>query len=148
MPDIFGRNQGDYELGQALSDQAEWKRYEDHNASLFQEAKPLHDFNALGSGVPLEHRADPQSAQAAGYLTNNLLAIQTMVDEVLYTAYRLPSFVHINTGIGDGARSYGIRVRDRVGRAQRITAPGFDAPSATVGQGLCDSGSPLVWAGC
>ena len=51
-----------------------------------------------------------------GYLTNNLLAIQTMADEIMYTAYRLPQFVYLNTAIPEGATSYGVRVRDRVGR--------------------------------
>ena len=59
-----------------------------------------------------------------------------MVDEVMYTAYRLPQFVYLNTGIPEGAPIYGVRVRDRVGRAARITAPGHDAPSATVSETL------------
>ena len=69
-------------------------------------------------------------------LTNNLLAIQTMIDEIMYTAYRLPEFVYINTAIAEGAGSYGVRVVNRYGQAERVTAPGYDAPSATVSQSL------------
>ena len=102
------------------------------------ESTPQHDFTALGGGIPgwMQQRAS-EDAQAVGYLTNNLLAVQTMIDEIMYTAYRLPQFVYINTSIPEGARTYGVRVMDRVGRAiQRIAAPGYEAPSATVSQAL------------
>ena len=59
-----------------------------------------------------------------------------MIDEIMYTAYRLPEFVHINTAIAEGATSYGVRVVNRFGQAERVSAPGYDAPSATVSQSL------------
>ena len=86
--------------------------------------------------MPAQFQRATEDAQAVGYLTNNLLAIQTAIDEVMYTAYRLPDYVHINTAIPEGAQSYGVRVRDRVGRAKRVSAPGWDAPSATVSETL------------
>ena len=129
MADIFGKQPEDYTVVRAMQKASTWERYQ---KSFIETAASrgiqtgMHDFNALS----VQHRAT-QDAQAVGYLTNNLLAIQTMADEIMYTAYRLPEFISINTSVPEGARTYGVRVRDRVGRAQRISAPGFDAPSAT-----------------
>lgn len=134
MADIFGRNPDDYSFRRALHDDGNLERYEAGVAAARPASTPQHDFNALGAGVPREFHRATSDAQALGFLTNNLLAIQSMVDEVLYTAYRLPAFVHLNTGIPEGAQSYGVRVRDRVGRAERVSAPGWDAPSATTAE--------------
>ena len=145
MPDIFGKNPGDYTFVQALQEAGTWDRYQEERAERRPSASPKHEFNALGSGAPVEFQRASEDQQAVGYLTNNLLAIQTMTDEIMYTAYRLPSFVHINTGIPEGARSYAVRVRDRVGQATRISAPGFEAPSATASEALVDQ--PIHWYG-
>ena len=134
MADIFGRNQEDYTLRAALHEGGQLERYEAGNAARRPAAAPQHDFNALAGGVPAEFQRASEDQQAIGYLTNNLLAIQSVVDEVMYTAYRLPQFVHLNTGVPEGAQSYGVRVRDRVGRAARVSAPGWDAPSATASE--------------
>ena len=67
-----------------------------------------HDFDGL------QTRAI-QDQSAVGFLTTNLLAIQTMMDEVMYTAYRLPDFIAINTAIAEGAATYGVVVTDRTG---------------------------------
>ena len=136
MPDIFGRNPEDYEIVRHRVREGTYDRALETNARMRPAAQPLHDFNAWGAGVPQEHERATQDVQAMGFLTNNMLAIQTMVDEIMYTAYRLPEFVHINTSIDEGATSYGIRVHDRTGRAARISAPGQDAPNATVAQAL------------
>ena len=37
---------------------------------------------------PEEFKRATQDVQAIGFLTNNMLAIQTMIDEIMYTAYR------------------------------------------------------------
>ena len=134
MADIFGREPDDYQFVRALKEADAWERYVQQNASRRPGASPLHNFDALGTGVPPEYQRAAEDAQAVGYLTDNLLSLQTVADEVLYTAYRLPDFVHLNTSIPEGAQTYGIKVQRRVGQAQRITAPGFDAPSATVSQ--------------
>ena len=134
MPDIFGRNPEDYTLVRDLQQANTWDRYQASNAERRPTAAPQHDFNALGAGVPTQFHRASEDQQAVGYITNNMLAIQTMADEIMYTAYRLPEFIALNTAIPEGARSYGIRVRDRVGRAQRISAPGFEAPSATASE--------------
>lgn len=134
--DIFGRNPEDYTIVRELQETKAWERYQAGNAARRPLAHPEHDFEALGSGLSPELERATEDQQAIGYLTNNVLSIQTMVDEIMYTAYRLPSFIHINTSIADGATSYGVRVRDRVGKAQRISAPGFEAPSATASESL------------
>lgn len=134
MADIFGRTQDDYTLLRDLHSDGRLEGYEAGNAAKRPNAAPRHDFNGLGSGVPAEFQRAADDAQALGFLTNNLLAIQSVVDEVLYTAYRLPQFVHLNTSVPEGADSYGVRIHNRVGRSARVTSPGWDAPSATVSQ--------------
>lgn len=145
MPDIFGLLPTDYEIYRDLQEAGEWEAYQQGNAELRRASFPYHDFEALGGGVPQGYERATEDAQAVGYVTNNLLAIQTFVDEVLYTRFRLPEFIHLNTGVPDGAQSYGVRVRNRVGQAQRITAPGYDAPSATTSQSLVTT--PIEWYG-
>ena len=130
MPDIFGREPGDYPLVRHLQEEGMWDRYQRSNAQARPQSEPVHNFAALGEAAGQQNRA-ADDAQALGYLTNNLLAVQTMVDDVLYQAYRLPRFLSLNTAIAEGAQSYGIRVRDRRGQAARVSAPGYDAPSAS-----------------
>ena len=142
MPDIFGRMPDDYALVQDLRAANSWDAYQAERAAWFPGVEQrTHNFDALGQ---LSERAT-EDQQSVGFLTSNLLAIQTMVDEIMYTAYRLPEFVHINTSIPEGASSYGIRVQDRVGQAQRISGPGYEAPSATVSQALVQH--PIHWYG-
>ena len=136
MPDIFGRNPEDYPFVRALHESNQWERYQRANADRRPNGEPQHNFNALGEGSPHGMERAAEDAQALGFLTNNLLSIQTMIDNIMYTAYRLPAFVHINTSISEGAAAYGVRVTNRVGRAARVSAPGYDAPSATVSQAL------------
>ena len=136
MPDIFGKHPEDYSVLRARKENGTWDRYVATQATLRPPALGYHDFEAWGSGAPKELQRATEDAQALGFLTNNMLAIQTMIDEVLYTQYRLPMFVAINTSISEGATSYGVRTKNRVGRAARISAPGQDAPNATVSQAL------------
>ena len=136
MPDIFGREAHDYAHIRDMQAEGLWERHQQAHAELRPASLPQHDFTALASGVPAELQRATQDQQAVGFLTNNMLAIQSMADEVLYTAYRLPDFVSLNTMIEEGARSYGVRVRDRRGRADRISGPGYEAPSAIVSESL------------
>ena len=135
MADIFGRESHEYQLVSALQSDNLWDDYQRAAAEERPEGKPYHDFDALYRRPGGQKRAGGDD-QVMGYITNNLLAVQTMVDEVLYTAYRLPNYLHLNTSIPEGASSYSLRVRDRSGRAERITAPGYDAPSATANEYL------------
>ena len=144
MPDIFGKQPGDYQLVRQLHKDGEWEKYQAENSQKrYGTPKFKHDFSALDAKTTRERAAE--SASTTGFLTNNKLAIQTMVDEVLFTAYRLPMFVAINTNIPEGARSYGIEIRNRTGRAKRISGPGYDAPSATAGETLTTR--PIHWYG-
>ena len=134
MPDIFGRTETDYASVRAYQEADLW---EQRQAALAQErphANPVHNFDALGSGFPNGmERAEP-NAQAIGFLTDNLVAIQSMVDEVLYLKYRLPDYVHLNMNIAEGATSYLVKILDRTGRGSFITNFGTDAPVANVSQ--------------
>ena len=148
MPDIFGRDAEDYTFWSVLfKKQRTWDAYQAGQSQIRDAAtvNPQHDFSAFGGGVPEQYQRASQDQQAIGYLTNNMLAIQTMVDEVMYTAYRLPNYIHLNTSIPEGARSYGVRVRDRVGQATRISGPGFEAPSATASEAIITQ--PIFWYG-
>ena len=151
MADIFGRTQEDYSFRAALHEEGKLERYDAGIAERRPMAVPRHDFDSFGAGPPAELHRAADDAQALGYLTNNLMAIQSVVDEVLYTAYRLPMFVYLNTSIPEGAASYDVRIHNRVGRAKRVTAPGWDAPSATVsetieGQKLYEYGLDAEWS--
>ena len=151
MPDIFGRERGDYRHIRAIDDQmgeTAWERNQDRLIQSRvrqpgQDQVSRHNFEILGRA--------PQDASAVGFLTNNLLAIQSVADEILYTAYRLPQYVSINSSIPEGAQTYGVRVRNRVGQAERVTAPGYDAPSATVSESLITNrmhyyGLDAIWS--
>ena len=145
MPDIFGKNPDDYEVIQARMAAGTWEEHQSRLAERRPNALPNHDFNAWGAGTPPELMRATEDAQALGFLTNNMLAIQNMIDEIMYTAYRLPEFIYINTNIPEGATSYGVRVVDRTGRATRVSAPGTDVPNATVSQALVNV--PLFYYG-
>lgn len=136
MADIFGKTPDDYTYQVKLREKGKFDAWQHRWAQYNPASTPHHDFNALGAGVPTEYQRATQDAQALGFITNNLLAIQAQVDEILYTKFRLPMFVELNMSIPEGADFYGVKVRDRVGRARRVTGPGWDAPSATVSRAL------------
>ena len=56
-----------------------------------------------------------------------------MIDEIMYTDYRLPEMIPIITAIPDGATSYSYRVLDKAGLGRFIDLHGDTAPSANVG---------------
>ena len=135
MPDIFGKNPSDYEFVRRLQADDQWEPQQRAYAAQ-RGNKPYHNFNALGSGAPNGYLRAEEEAQAFGFLTDNLLAIQTMVDEVLYVRNRLPDLIHLNTAIPEGATSYSVRVMDYAGRGGYITGDGTDAPNATAAMRL------------
>ena len=135
MPDIFGRHPEDYTYLRALREAELLERWQNDMGVSYGIPNARLNFEALGNPVPgLEHRATDAATEALGWVTNNMLAVQMMIDEILYTAFRLPMFVPMNTSIEEGARGYQVRIRDRRGRAQRLSAPGWEAPSATVSE--------------
>lgn len=137
MPDIFGKEPQNYSHILDLMKAGVWE--EQQRARTRELGWPDHDFRALGS---LQHLAaagisrDEQNAQAFGYLTNNLQAIHSVRDEILYTDLRLPEFITIISDVPEGAKTYAYRVTDRAGRGQFIENDGTSAPSANVSQRL------------
>ena len=148
MPDIFGREPRDYEWVRYLQSEGLWEDHQRAQQELVRfeinKAVAPHDFNAIGTRQQIQERA-VEDQSAIGFITTNLLSIMTAADNVMYTAYRMPEFVSMNTNITLGASNYGVIVRDRVGRAARVSSPAYDAPSATVSQGLVTR--PLFYYG-
>ena len=146
MPDIFGRNIGDYEHIRALTEErgeAAWQGHQEANIAMLRSETPgapqisPHDFDALGrGGGQIGMLRAPEDATALGFITNTGLQIMTMIDEIYYTANRLNSFVAVNTEVAEGAQSYGVRVVDIVGEMDRVSSPGYDAPTATVSRSI------------
>ena len=138
MADIFGREAGDYttlQTVQRLGGPGSVKAFMRDSATAAGRVE--HNFRALGSGYGTARMNDADSnAQAISYLTNNLQAIQAMIEEILYTEFRLDNHVPLNTMIPEGATTYAFRVVDRVGQGAWIETGGTDAPSATVAQRL------------
>ena len=120
MPDIFGRLPGDY---------VHLRDLEKIQAGA---GRKRHDFEALNIGP--QRRIDMADAAVLGYITNNLQAVQSQVEEVLYTDYRLDKLVPIFSDIAEGAQTYGYRVIDGVGDAGWIDNRGTNAGSARASQ--------------
>ena len=149
MPDIFGRERDDYAHIRAMTEQrgdTAWNAHQQACIALLRSETPgapafqPHDFNALGRGGGTAGitRA-PEDATALGFITNTGLQILTMIDEIYYTADRLNQFVAINSEVAEGAQSYGVRVVDIVGEMDRVAAPGYDAPTATVSRTIAQA---------
>jgi len=145
MPDIFGRESHQYSHIRAMQDAGIWEDQRRLRAAEFG-GQP-HDFNALGrADGDIRRAANPeQNAQAFGYLTNNIQAIHSMMEEILYTQFRLPEFIPLVTDVPEGAATYAYRVVDRAGLGQFIDNDGTSAPSANVGVRLVPYG--LEYAG-
>jgi len=146
MPDIFGREPFDYEHIRKAVDAFGQDAY---RSSMQERARtrgiPPHNFDAL---TEFRHRnvTDAEAnAQAVSFVTNNLQAIQSMIEEILYTEFRLDEFIPIKTDIPEGATTYAYRVIDRFGEGRFIESDGTDAPSAEVTQRLINY--PIEYAG-
>ena len=144
MPDIFGREPRDYEHLAMLDDAGVLDSYLDDQATVW--SQPRHNFDALGARGSIESLQDVEPhAQALGYLSNNLQAMQAMVQEVLYTEFRLDDFLPIKMDVPEGAASYSYKVLDRVGQGRFIDREGTSAPSA--GVALRNVPYPLAYGG-
>ncbi len=129
MPNIFGKSQSDYEYLGAINDAA---LLDAHNAELKRKGSPL-NFQALRDAHnPLAQPFNDveANAQAVGFVTNNLQAIQAEIEEILYLDFRLDEFFPMVTNIPEGAKSYSYRVVDRVGQGSFIENGGSNANSA------------------
>ena len=128
MPDIFGREPLGY---RHLRDMHEGGPEVLKSYLKNQESTPgglgSHEFNALNA-----RRLENAQAQPIGYMTDNLQSIQAMVEEILYTDFRLDGYVPIITNVPEGAKTYSYRVLDRVGQGRFIDNDGTNAPSANV----------------
>lgn len=130
MPDIFGKEIHDYALLNAM---AKKKILDSHNEQL--KIRGLsHNFDALPGIhnpkiVPLNDIE--AAAQALGFVTNNFQAIQAMVEEILYTDFRLDNYFPIITTIPEGAKTYSYKVINKYGRGKFIDNSGKDANRAS-----------------
>ena len=144
MPDIFGRERHEYEHVRALDDVGEglYERHaEAHANALGLRNGARHDFDALGAGTRLgmeqlegEQHRTAINAQAIGYTTDNLLAVQSMVDEILYTGYRGDEFIPMAEGVSEGATSYTPRIVDVHGQAKFLTNRGTEAEAVRISE--------------
>lgn len=131
MPDIFGRNVHDYRHLAKLESK---KLLDSHNAHLKRKGR-VHNFDALPdihSPVKMPFNDVEASAQAVHFVTNNLQAIQAMIEEQLYTDFRLNEFFPIISNIPEGARTYSYRVINKYGLGKFIDNTGRDANNANV----------------
>ena len=135
--DIFGRDAHDYSHLRALDDAGILN--EQMQAVAAESGLPPHDFGAMTLGRAMGNgsitRAE-SNAQGVGYVTNNLQAVQGVIEEVLYTEFRLGEFIPMVTDVPEGAVTYAYRVVDRAGLGRFIDNEGKSAPSAQAGQRL------------
>lgn len=145
MPDIFGREAHEYRHIRALQEAGLWEQQQAARAAELPGIPP-HDFHALGRGYnPNTISRFEGDAQALGFVTNNLQAIVSMGEEILYTGFRLDEFLPIVGNIPEGATEYSYRVTDQAGEGAFISNDGTNAPTASVAQKLVPY--PLRYAG-
>ena len=133
MPDIFGRNEHDYAHIRHLR---EANMYEAQMRALTNRGMRPYDFGALRPRAGFDGSfivRTTDTAQALGYLTNNLQAIQAQVEEVMYSEFRLDDFIPLRYDIPEGAVTYAYKVVDGAARGRFIELGGSNAPPANVG---------------
>ena len=114
MPDIFGREVMDYPQYAYAHEAKVLDGYLENQKAVY--GGHGHDFKALGEKFGVRITDFEANAQSAGYVTNNLQAVQAVIEEIMYTDYRLDEFVPILTDIPEGAAAYTYRVMDRTGQ--------------------------------
>ena len=126
MADIFGKSALDY---QHLRD-AHDKSPEILTQYLENSARSIgnepHNFNVR----PIDLQ-NATVAETVGYMTDNLQALQDVVDEVLYVENRHMEYLPMIT-IPEGAETYRYRVLDKVGLAVYLEEEATTPPDATV----------------
>lgn len=130
MPDIFGREESNYKLLMAMDK----KKILDSNIKQLKMRGLVHNFDALPSPhdpVKMSLNDIEASAQAFGFVTNNFQAIQAMVEEILYTDFRLDNYFPMVTTIPEGARTYSYKVINVYGQGKFIDNSGKDANRAS-----------------
>lgn len=130
MSDIFGREIEDYKHLRALKELGyDVNRYLTDRANSMRQ--PPHNFSIAKGGNDVLRQET--SAQVVGYATNSLQAIQSMVEEILYTEHRLPDLIPMDMSVPETAASYSYRVLDRAGNARFIDHSGSNANLSYVG---------------
>ena len=105
----------------------DYKPYDPHALDVAA-LNPNHD--VLNEGNRTVERAD--LPQTVGYLTDNLMAIDAVKEEILYTGDRMEEFLPMKTNVNPGADTYGVVVMDRWGRGRRISTTGDDSTPTRV----------------
>lgn len=129
MPNIFGKNPDDYRYIRVAKEKG---RYDSMKSALAAQGR-VHNFDALGSFSKAKFNDQELGAQAIGYVTNNLQAIQSEIEEILYTDFRLDEFIPFEENIPEGAASYAYRTVDRQGIGSEIDHHGAQAQEASIG---------------
>jgi hypothetical protein len=128
--DIFGNKLTDY---QHFASMQRHGVLDGHLAGM-KAAKRDVNFDALPMSPANTSMMDANeiTAQAIGFVTNNLQAVQAEIDQIMYTQFRLNEFFTMNSNIAEGATSYSYRVVDHTGKGKFISQSGTDAGSAKV----------------
>lgn len=124
MSNIFGKQALQYQHLGKLSAKG---LLDSHLEASKSQGKPYLFDSQLGTFAGKQLMDSSESAAGFGWLTNNLQAIQTEIEEVLYLNYRLSSLVPVNTAIPEGAESYAYRVKNSYGEAGFIDSFGKNA---------------------
>ena len=130
--DIFGRNIEDYAILRDLQEAGRLQGYLNQRAlEATQYGHQPHDFQSLDrlqAGGIQQRAGDPYGI---GYVTDNLQAVQTVIDNIMYTSGRLTEFLPVlMDGVDEGAVSYGSRIIDRFGRGRAIDNEGSNVERA------------------
>lgn len=125
---IFGRSVEDYKHLSLLDKHGKLKA---HLNAMMKDSKNPQLFDAKAQVGRFK-----DDTQALGFLTNNLMAIQSEILEVQFTAYRLPDLIPIINNIPVGATTYGYRVMNETGEGTFIENYGHEAKDAEVSAGL------------
>jgi hypothetical protein len=107
-----------------------------------------HDFQALQQRRRINMAGEPD---VLGYLTDNLEAVQSQIEEVLYAEFRLDRYIPIVTDIPEGYETYAYRIIDGRGDAGWLDNRGTGAGSTRVSQRkvsyqLEDGGTYAEWS--
>lgn len=164
MADIFGRERHEYQIYQDLghevyerheralanalgvSDEARERRFDDLGFAVTRDSEVDDRFKRWNSEWnPATEQRSAVNAQAIGYVTDNLLAITGMIEEILYTGYRADEFVPFRMDIGEGATSYTPRIVDFHGEAKFLSSPGLEAEAVRVSETI--DPQPLLLGG-
>ena len=129
MADIFGWRPQDYKYLRAAA--AGKAAGLPDCEQIVERVMERHDFQALQQRRRINMAGEPN---VVGYLTDNLEAIQSQIEEVLYAEFRLDRYIPIVTDVPEGYLTYAYRVIDGRGDAGWIDNRGTGAGSTRASQ--------------